>query len=112
MAHAKPSPDLLVAFQKEFRRPVEAAEKKSPRLRIILELDGAPEVRVLFLRTDPVANNHPAVLPLVCEGRWLYLLPTVLTGSDGPDACILRTQSEAVHFRPIPFMAYFLKSEL
>jgi hypothetical protein len=49
MGSAKPSPDLLVAFQKEFRRSVEAAEKKHvARLRIILELDGAPEARVLL----------------------------------------------------------------
>lgn len=82
MAHAKPSPDLLVAFQKEFRRPVEAAEekkKKVPRLRIILELDGAPEVRVLFLRTDPVANNHPAVPPLVLKVvGYAYYLQSLL----------------------------------
>jgi hypothetical protein len=52
MGHAKPSPDLLVAFQKEFRRSVEAAgkKKKAPVWRIILELDGAPEVRVLRLQ--------------------------------------------------------------
>jgi hypothetical protein len=31
-------------------------------------------------------------------------------GLDGSDACIIWTRSEAVHFRPIPFMAYFLKS--
>lgn len=41
----------------------------------------------------------------------VFGIPNVLTGSYGPDACIIRTQSEAVHFRPIPSMALALFPE-